>query len=75
LGKRLHVSYWHHGIFILDVSDMSRPKLLSQGIKSRAFPHPTHACLPMPEKLKGRSVMIVADEDVSKLSPSPPAFA
>jgi hypothetical protein len=74
LNDRLYVSYWHHGIFILDISDLSRPKLVSQGIKSRAFPHPTHTCLPMPQKLKGRSVMIVADEDVSKLAPSPPAF-
>jgi len=74
LKDRLYVSYWHHGIFILDISDMSHPKLVSQGVKSRAFPHPTHTCLPMPEKLKGRSVMIVADEDVSKLAPSAPAF-
>lgn len=54
----LYVSCWHHGIFILDISDMSRPALVSQGIKSRAFPHPTHTCLPMPQKLKVRSVMI-----------------
>jgi len=74
LGDRLYVSYWHHGIFILDISDMSKPKLMSQGVKSLAFPHPTHTCLPMPEKLKGRNVMIVADEDVSKLAPAAPAF-
>jgi hypothetical protein len=74
LNNRLYVSYWHHGIFILDISDISRPALVSQGVKSRAFPHPTHTCLPIPGKLKGRSVMIVADEDVSKLAPSAPAF-
>jgi hypothetical protein len=41
---------------------------------SPAHPHPTHTCLPIPEPLKGRRIMIVADEDVSKLRPSPPAF-
>jgi hypothetical protein len=74
LGDRLYVSYWHHGIFILDISDLSRPKLVAEGVKSKAFPHPTHTCLPLPQKLKGRSVMVVADEDVSKRSPSAPAF-
>ena len=73
-GDRLYVSYWHHGIFILDISDMSKPKMVSQGIKSRAFPHPTHTCLPMPQKLKNRDMMIVADEDVAKLYPSSPSF-
>jgi hypothetical protein len=74
LGDRLYVSYWHHGLFILDISDMSRPRLVAEGVKSRAFPHPTHTCLPVPQKLKGRSVMVVADEDVSKRTPAAPAF-
>jgi hypothetical protein len=74
LGDRLYVSYWHHGLFILDISDMARPKLISQANTSPAFPHPTHTCLPYPEPLKGRRVMIVADEDVAKLWPAPPSF-
>ena len=74
LGDRLYVSYWHHGIFILDISDLSKPRLVSEGVKSRAFPHPTHTCLPMPQKLKGRRAMLVADEDVAKLAPAAPAF-
>ncbi len=75
LGPRLYVSYWHHGIFILDIADMAQPKLVAAGVKSRAFPHPTHTCLPVPQPLKGRAVMIVADEDVAKLQPAAPAFA
>ena len=74
-GDRLYVSYWHHGFFILDISDMSKPKLVSQMNTSPTFPHPTHTCLVMPEPLKGRKIMIVADEDVAKLWPAPPAFA
>src|SRR4051794_18851179 len=40
-----------------------------------ADPHPTHTALRMPRKLKGRDIMLVADEDVAKLRPSAPAFA
>ena len=74
-GDRLYVSYWHHGFVILDISDMSKPKLVSHYNTSPAFPHPTHTCLAMPKPLKGRSVMVVADEDVAKLWPAPPSFA
>ena len=74
-GNRLYVSYWHHGLFILDISDMSKPRLISHVNTKMAFPHPTHTCLPWPARLKGRDIMIVADEDVGKLYPSAPSFA
>lgn len=73
-GNRLYVSYWHEGMFILDISDMSKPKLVSTTNTSAAFPHPTHTCLPMAQPIKGRDIMVVADEDVAKLYPSAPAF-
>lgn len=75
MGDRLYVSYWHHGLYILDISDMSRPVPIAHVNSSPAFPHPTHTCLPVPGMLKGRKVMVVADEDVAKLHPSAPAFA
>jgi hypothetical protein len=73
-GDRLYVSYWHHGFFILDISDPARPKLVSGVNSSPAHPHPTHTCLRVRQTLKGRSILVVADEDVAKLRPSPPAF-
>ena len=75
MGSRLYVSYWHHGLFILDISDMARPKTVAHANTSPAFAHPTHTCLPIPEPLKGRRIMVVADEDVAKLRPSSPSFA
>lgn len=74
VGNRLYVSYWHHGFFILDIEDMTKPKLVSGLNTSPVFPHPTHTCLVMPEPLKGRKVMVVADEDVAKIWPAAPAF-
>jgi hypothetical protein len=73
-GDRLYVSYWHHGFFILDVSDMSKPKAISGVNTSPVYPHPTHTCLVVPTPLKGRKIMVVADEDVAKLWPAAPAF-
>ena len=75
MGDRLFVSYWHHGLFILDIADMARPRLVSKFEKGHGFPHPTHTCLPIAQLLKGRKVMVVADEDVAKLRPASPAFA
>ena len=72
-GDRLYVSYWHHGFHILDIADMARPQVIASVNTSPVYPHPTHTCLPMPEPLKGRRIMVVADEDVAKLWPAPPA--
>ena len=73
-GDRLYVSYWHHGFFILDISDMSQPKMISGHNTSPVYPHPTHTCLPMVQSIAGRDIMVVADEDVAKLYPAAPAF-
>ena len=74
-GERLYVSYWHHGFFILDIGDLSKPKVISALNTTPLYPHPTHTCLVVPEPLKGRNIMVVADEDVAKLWPAAPAFA
>ena len=73
-GDRLYVSYWHHGFFILDISDMSQPKMISGHNTSPVYPHPTHTCLPLLQSIAGRDIMVVADEDVAKLYPAAPAF-
>lgn len=75
MGDRLYVSYWHHGFFILDISDMSTPTLISGFATSPAFPHPEHTALPIPFLIQDRKLMILADEDVAKLRPHAPAFA
>src|ERR1044071_4498072 len=62
-------------MYIPDISDLSKPKMISGHRRSPAFPHPTHTCLAVPTPLKGRNIMIVADEDVAELRPSAPAFA
>jgi hypothetical protein len=73
-GNRLYVSYWHGGFVILDVEDLAKPRFVSGLDWSPPFLTPTHTALPVPFPLHGRRVMLVADEDVAKLEPGPPAF-
>ncbi len=73
-GDRLYVSYWHGGWFLLDISDMTKPRKISGMVKSPPLAWPTHSCLPIPFEIKGRKIMLVADEDVDKLYPAGPAF-
>jgi hypothetical protein len=73
-GNRLYVSYWHGGFVILDIADMARPRLVSGLDWSPPFITPTHTALPVPFPLRGRRVLLVADEDVAKLEPGPPSF-
>jgi len=73
-GDRLYVSYWHGGLVILDISDMSRPKMLSHLDWSPPFPAPTHTTLPIPWKIMDRDILVVTDEEAQKLQPEPQAF-
>jgi hypothetical protein len=74
VGNRLYVSYWHGGFVILDIDDMSKPKFVSGLDWSPPFPWPTHTALPVPFPVRGRRIMLVADEDVVRLGPASPSF-
>jgi hypothetical protein len=74
VGNRLYVSYWQHGGYILDISDMAKPRAIAHIDTKPAFPHPTHTLLRMKTKLRGRDILLVADEDVAKLRPHAPSF-
>ena len=74
LGDRLYVSYWQHGGVILDVTDLAHPQQVGHLDTTATFAHPTHTLLAVPQTLKGRRVMLVADEDVDKRWPAAPAF-
>jgi len=73
-GDRLYTSYWHGGFVILNITDMAKPTMVSHFDWSPPFPWPTHTTLPLPYKLQGRDIMLVADEDVLRSKPSYPSF-
>jgi hypothetical protein len=71
-GNRLYTSYWHGGFVILDIDDMTKPRLVSHVDWSPPFPWPTHTCLRIPFKIDKRDFMVVSDEDVVRLEGCPP---
>ena len=74
LGNRLYLSCCYGGLRILDIDDMTKPKLVSELDWSPPFPCPTHTVLPVPFPVRGRRLMIVADEDIARPGVGPPAF-
>jgi len=76
-GDRLYVSYWYGGGVILDISDMTKPKLIASLDWSPPFGWPTHSLVPIDVPIAGHRWMLVADEHVQpldpKLSPELPA--
>lgn len=73
-GDRLYCSYWMGGLVILDIADMSRPRFVSGLDWSPPFPWPTHTALPVPFPVRGRRLLLVADEDVQRPDTDPPSF-
>jgi len=74
LGDRLYTGYWHAGFVILGIEDIKKPRLISRLDWSPPYAHPTHSALPIPFSVRGRRLLVVSDEDVRKLFPSPPPF-
>jgi hypothetical protein len=74
LGNRLYTSYWHGGFVILDIEDMSKPKLVSHFNTGPAFPWPTHTCLALPYLVQNRRLMLLASEDAGRSRDFYPAF-
>lgn len=74
LGDRLYTSYWMGGFVILGIEDMSRPRFIAGMDWSPPFPWPTHTALPVPFTLRGRKLLLVADEDVARPETERPSF-
>jgi len=74
-GERLYVSYWHAGFMILDIADMTKPKLVTHLDWSPPYPCPTHTALRIPWKLKDHDFLLCTDEEVGdRLTRWPAAF-
>jgi hypothetical protein len=69
-GDRLYVSYWYGGGVILDISDMTKPRMVSALDWSPPFGWPTHSLVPIDVPIAGHRWMLVADEHVQPLDPN-----
>ena len=75
-GDRLYTAYHAGGAVILDISDISKPKMLSHYNYHPPFVSSSHTYARMPHKLGGRDVAVVIDEQPGRWRPTQvPAFA
>ena len=62
-GSEMWASCWHVGFWIVDVSDIAKPKGIGSYNYHPLFPEPTHTVIPVPERIGGRRIAIAIDEE------------
>lgn len=66
LAERLYVSLVFGGMATLDISDISRPRLVGRFRWSPSYQNSTHTALPVPFPLANRRWVIAVEEDVTE---------
>jgi hypothetical protein len=67
-GDEMWASCWHGGFWVVDVSDLARPKGAGTCNYHPLFPEPTHTVMPLPGRIAGRRIAISIDEEDQALS-------
>jgi hypothetical protein len=62
-GDEMWASCWHGGFWVIDVSDLARPKSLGSLNYHPLFPEPTHTVMPVPGRIAGRRIALAVDEE------------
>ncbi|MGI9336701.1 MAG: LVIVD repeat-containing protein [Gammaproteobacteria bacterium] len=62
-GNELWAAVWHGGFRVLDVSDISSPKVIGAHDYHPPFPEPTHTVMPVEVALGGRRIAVGVDEE------------
>lgn len=63
VGNEMWAACWHAGFRVLDVSDISKPKLIGSHDYHPPFPEPTHTILPVAGTHGGRRIAVCVDEE------------
>jgi len=69
-GDEMWASCWHAGFWVVDVSDLARPKTAGAYNYHPLFPEPTHTVMPVPGRIGGRRIAVAIDEEDQALSAS-----
>ena len=69
-GDEMWASCWHAGFWVVDVSDLARPKGVGGYNYHPLFPEPTHTVVPLPGRTGGRRIAVAIDEEDQALSAS-----
>ncbi|MGH7828656.1 MAG: sigma-70 domain-containing protein [Candidatus Binatia bacterium] len=68
-GNRLYVSYHWAGIIILDISDITKPRMISHYNYHPPVVCSTHTYARVPFRLAGKDVAVVTDEEPGRARP------
>jgi hypothetical protein len=65
VGDELWAAVWHAGFRVIDVADISRPRTRASYTYHPWVVEPTHTALPALERIDGRRIAVVGDEEHS----------
>lgn len=74
VGDKMWAACWYAGAYVIDVSDITKPKTLGSYNYHPPFPEPTHTLLPLPEPIGGRKLALMVDEEHDHTPGQPHAF-
>jgi len=63
VGNEMWAALWHAGFRVLDVSDITKPRVVASHDYHPPFPEPTHTILPVSGLVAGRRIAVVMDEE------------
>src|SRR5215468_7220093 len=67
-GDEMWASCWHAGFWVVDVSDLARPKAVASYNYHPLFPEPTHTVMPVSGRVGGRRIAVAIDEEDQALN-------
>lgn len=74
VGDKMWAACWYAGGYVIDVSDIARPKTLGSYNYHPPFPEPTHTLMPLPEPIGGRRIALMVDEEHDHVPGQPHGF-
>lgn len=74
VGDRLWAACWYAGGYVIDISDITRPRTIGSYNYHPPFPEPTHTLMPLPEPVSGRQVALMIDEEHDHVPGQPHGF-
>ena len=74
VGDKMWAACWYAGAYVIDVSDITKPKTLGSYNYHPPFPEPTHTLMPLPEPIGGRQLALMIDEEHDHVPGQPHGF-
>lgn len=73
-GDQMWAACWFAGGYVIDISDISRPRTIGSYNYHPPFPEPTHTFMKLPEPIAGRQLALMIDEEHDHVPGQPHGF-